>query len=477
MMQKLIMGRRGRLVTVAVAAAGLLGRVAHETMLFAAIGFAVGGLSDFITDLIWLARSIWRAAVIHRRYPRADALSLTAAERPGRIAIFVPAWDESAVIGPMLRHAIATLGHGDWRLYVGAYPNDPQTIAAIEAIESPRIRIAICDRDGPTTKADCLNTLWRAMNDDEARDDIAIKAVVLHDAEDVMHASEITVYDRLIERFDLVQLPVLPLPNPRSRWISGHYMDEFAESHGKTIVVREAIGAGVPSAGVGCAIRRSVLGRIAAARGGSPFDEDSLTEDYELGLRIAELGGSTVFVRLPESRGQGLVAVRAHFPATLDTAIRQKARWIAGIALSGWDRLGWRGGPAEYWMRLHDRRAPLAAIVLLAAYLAMVLIIIDWVLRVAFTLPPSPPVPPVLAMFLNLCFGLLVWRLAMRCWMVTRVYGPTEGLIAIPRAIVSNIIAVMAAWRAIRLYLRMRRDGVVTWDKTAHYFPVELGSS
>jgi adsorption protein B len=33
----------------------------------------------------------------------------------------------------------------------------------------------------------------------------------------------------MIDRFDLVQLPVLPLVNPQSRWVSGHYCDEFAE--------------------------------------------------------------------------------------------------------------------------------------------------------------------------------------------------------------------------------------------------------
>src|SRR3546814_19662843 len=71
----------------------------------------------------------------------------------------------------------------------------------------------------------------------------------------------------------MVQLPVLPLIDPRSRWIAGHYLDELAEAHGKDLVVREALGASVPSAGVGCAIRRDLMDSIARLNGGKPFDE------------------------------------------------------------------------------------------------------------------------------------------------------------------------------------------------------------
>ncbi len=44
------------------------------------------------------------------------------------------------------------------------------------------------------------------------------------------------------------------------------------------------------------------------------------------------------------------------------------------------------------------------------------------------------------------------------------------------RAVVGNVIAVMAARRAVGIYLRMRRDGVVHWDKTAHHFPAAVSA-
>ena len=94
-----------------------------------------------------------------------------------------------------------------------------------------------------------------------------------------------------------------------------------------------------------------------------------MTEDYEVGLRLGALGLKTMFVRIPAAPGErGVVASRGHFPATLGAAVRQKARWLGGIALAGWDRLGWSGGMGERWMRMRDRRGPLAALLLLAAY-------------------------------------------------------------------------------------------------------------
>lgn len=228
-----------------------LGFVMHEAALFAVCGFLFMGFSDVVVDLIWIARTLWRRLTVYRRHERARADTLAEARSPGRLAIFIPAWEEAGVIADMLRHTLRTFRHGDYRLYVGCYPNDPETIAAVREVEDARIRLVIGSVDGPTTKADCLNRLWDAMLVDEAAERRRVKAVVLHDAEDVVHKDELRIFDRLIERFDLVQLPVMPLIDPNSRWIAGHYIDEFAESHGKELIVREAVGAGVPSAGVG----------------------------------------------------------------------------------------------------------------------------------------------------------------------------------------------------------------------------------
>jgi adsorption protein B len=443
---------------------GGLDLIMREAALFAATGFLVLGLSDLAVDVIWLrlrlhlGRSPAPAAELARRPAEADGL-----------AIFVPAWDEASVIGHMLRGAVAAWGAGDWRVYVGTYPNDPATAAAA-AVPDPRVRIVVGTRPGPTTKADCLNSLWRALLADETAEGRPATAVVLHDAEDVVHPDELRLFGSLLDRFDLVQLPVLPLIDPNSRWLGGHYADEFSESHGKELAVRGALGAGLPSAGVGCAFSRRALARLAEERGGLPFDADSLTEDYELGLRIADRGGRSLFLRVWGEDGR-LVATREYFPGTLRAAVAQKARWTTGIALAGWDRLGWRGGLAERWMRLRDRQSLLAALLLFAGYMALIL----WVMLKAgegLTGKGPEPLPPALSALLAANSALLVWRLAVRAAFTASAYGWREGLRAVPRAAVSNGVAMLAAAAALRRYLALRRGGRPEWGKTAHCFPV-----
>jgi bacteriophage N4 adsorption protein B len=163
------------------------------------------------------------------------------------------------------------------------------------------------------------------------------------------------------------------------------------------------------------------------------------------------------------------VATREYFPATLAGAVAQKARWMTGIALAGWDRLGWSGGLAERWMRLRDRQSPLAALVLAAAYLALLL----WAgLAVAqrTTGWTMPPFTPFLSLLIAVNSGLLLWRLAMRFGFVACSYGWREGLRALPRAVTGNIVAMMAARRALVRYV----SGRAAWDKTAHNFPRQL---
>jgi adsorption protein B len=447
---------------------------ARELALFAAFGFLIGGIDDLVVDLIWLGRAVWRRLTIYTRFAHASAATLAPPVRPGRLVLFVAAWQEEAVIGAMVATALARFRHPDWRLYVGCYPNDPGTIAAVQraAGGDAHVRLVVGDAPGPTTKAGCLNWLWQALLDDEQASGAPIKAVILHDAEDIVHADELTVYDTLIERFDLVQLPVEPVvvrgEGLHAALVSGHYCGEFAEAHGKQVVVREAIGAAVPSAGVGCAIARAALGRIAREAGGAPFDPRSLTEDYELGLRIGATDGRGAFVRLRGADGKGLVAVRACFPATIKAAVKQKARWITGIALAGWDRLGWSGGFAERWMRLRDRRALVAALVLAAAYVALFGWAVAWLASFATGRRPDVVVPtPILAANL----ALLGWRVAMRAFFTGRAHGWRMAALAPLHMVIGNIVAMMAATRALTLYLAILRHGRVRWDKTAHVFP------
>jgi adsorption protein B len=164
------------------------------------------------------------------------------------------------------------------------------------------------------------------------------------------------------------------------------------------------------------------------------------------------------------------VASRGHFPSTLGSAVRQKARWLGGIALSGWDRLGWSGGIGERWMRMRDRRGPLAAVLLLAAYGAALLWSQLW-LAEALGAPIHARVDPAIVTLLTINGCLLGWRVLMRALFTASAYGWFEGLLSIPRLVVGNVIAMLAAARAVSLHIG---GGARRWDKTRHIFPAEL---
>src|SRR3954454_4038553 len=229
-----------------MAVAEILSRIAAELALFAGVGFLLFAVNDLAVDLIYFVRSIWRSLTVYTRYPRAFASYFVFAKNPGLIAILIPAWDEAAVIAPMLKATLDRLDYVDYRIFVGHYRNDPATAAAIASVVDPHIEAVEIPADGPTTKADCLNHLYDALIEHETANDCEAKAVVLRDAEDVVHRFELRIFDALIDRAAVIQLPVLPLPDPHSRWIGGHYCDEFAEAHIKELAVREAIRDAIP---------------------------------------------------------------------------------------------------------------------------------------------------------------------------------------------------------------------------------------
>ncbi|MEQ1688990.1 MAG: glycosyl transferase family protein [Sphingopyxis sp.] len=445
--------------------------IAVELALFAAVVFALFGTEDLLVDALFLSN-------VHRlRSTPARARAATTR----RFAIFIPAWREAAVIGHMLAASSKAWAGHDIRFYVGVYPNDLATLITVRdaAARDPRIRVIINHEAGPTTKGACLNRLWQACRADQKTGGFSTDAVLLHDAEDLVDPAELAVLDRALDSNDFAQLPVVPSLAARSRWISGHYCDEFAEAHIKDLPVRFAFGRVLPLAGVGCAFRLDVLASIAGEVG--PFNPTSLTEDYELGLRLSAAGARGAFVRQRTDEGR-LVASRGYFPHQIDQAVRQKTRWLRGIAFDAWDRLGWIGPseaePAQrlaaYWMLWRDRRAAIAALAILCGYSAVLIAI--------FAYLQSPPdvdaalaAHPVIVQLFLFNLALLLWRIAVRAACTGHVYGWHHAPLAVLRIPISNIILVMTAWRAMLGHVRDYNSATApVWDKTEHMPPVLL---
>ena len=134
----------------------------RELLLFAGFWIAVGLIDELAVDLSWLWLKLTGRARTRTLPPGFGAAPLA-----GPMAVFIPAFAESAVIGVTIRHLLQAWPQEALRLYVGCYRNDPVTLAA--GAGDPRLRLVLVDGAGPTTKADCLNRLYAALQVDEAR--------------------------------------------------------------------------------------------------------------------------------------------------------------------------------------------------------------------------------------------------------------------------------------------------------------------
>jgi adsorption protein B len=119
---------------------------------------------------------------------------------------------------------------------------------------------------------------------------------------------------------------------------------------------------------------------------------------------------------------------------------------------------------------MRDRRGPLAAVLLLAAYTAAFLWSQLW-LAEALGAPVKARLDPQLVSLLTINGWLLLWRVLMRAFFTASAYGWRQGLLSVPRLVVGNVIAMLAAARAVSLHLG---GGARRWDKTRHVFPAEL---
>ena len=209
----------------------------------------------------------------------------------------------------------AAIKYRNYHFFIGVYPNDAPTIRAVteQARRHPRIHVATCPHDGPTSKGDCLNWIYQRMKEYEARHNMRFRIVMMHDAEDLIHPESLRLINWFSRRYAMVQVPVLPLATPIGEWTHGLYCDEFAEYQHKDIPVRQHLGGFLPVQRRGHGFRSGGPGTVAATRCGRPFDPTCLTEDYETGYLLHSLGYSQVFVPLRAAKG-GPMATREYFP-------------------------------------------------------------------------------------------------------------------------------------------------------------------
>ena len=433
----------------------------------------LSGLDDLLIDAAFVYRWLFFHLFGRPWFAWPAPAEVDAAPRR-RIAIFVPLWHEQRVIGKMLeRNVAATLYHAA-EFFVGVYPNDAETLAAVReaARKYPRVHVAMCPHDGPTSKADCLNWIYQRMLAHEERNGVRYEVVVTHDAEDVIHPESLRWINYYAGRYDMVQVPVLPLPTPLGEWVHGLYCDEFAEFQTKDIPVRQTWGSFLPGNGVGTGFSRAVLERLAAEHSNRVFDPECLTEDYENGWRIHALGCRQIFIPLRRER-DGLLATREYFPHTFRAAVRQRARWVMGIVLQSWERRGWRAPRRQLYWLWRDRKGLISNLLAPVLNLFFLYGAITWgESRLTGTLWAFNVRYLGAQWIFPATLALSGFQMGVRMLCSRRVYGWRFALGVPVRMLMGNWLNFMATVRALVLYcLAKARRLPLVWIKTEHAYP------
>jgi adsorption protein B len=437
-----------------------------------AVWILLSGVDDLFIDVIfcWQYLRVRLFLLDGFRWPSAADLGRWPHRR---IAIFVPLWRESGVIGRMLEHNLSAIRYDCYDFFLGAYPNDAATVRVIQSLLAahPNLHLALCPHNGPTSKADCLNWIYQRMLVYETENGVRFDIVMTHDAEDLIHPESLGVINYFARTHDMVQVPVLALPTPFRDLVHGLYCDDFAEFQTKDIPARQFLHGFIPSNGVGTGFSRPALERLAAAHDNRIFEPQCLTEDYENGYRIHKLGGKQIFVPVHRMAGS-LVATREYFPRTFRAALKQRTRWTMGITLQSWERHGWWNRQCYWFWR--DRKglvgnliAPLTNLLFLFGVITLAVNKgqgVPWILNI-------PGAKGLRWLFAG-TLSLSALHLGIRAGCSAGIYGLRFACGVPLRAVLGNWLNFLATLQAIwRFFLAKARRQPLIWLKTEHMYP------
>lgn len=453
-------------------------------VLLLALIFLIGSLDDLILDLVHFLFKLKPKKVSMEEYLQWKKTE----ESP--IAVMIPAWQEYDVLEAMVRTNLKRLQYENFHWFIGVYPNDEKTLKIALEMENlfpEKITVVVNNLPGPTSKAQCLNRILQVMTDgihraEENNETPWIpRFIAIHDAEDVIHPLSFKAINAQDADMDFIQVPIFSLPVPTSQWVAGTYLDEFADIHLREIPVRQKLRMPIPSAGVGTFFSYRIMD-ILGRRFGTWFEEGNLTEDYEVSMKIARLGGKQMFMLLEDPMGD-MIATREYFPADFGRSVRQKTRWTTGIGLQTMLRWGNYASPlnernyktlmARYAL-WRDRKALWANPMVFIAWALMLISVIMtfknpmWMESLAHN--------KFLFVLMNLNLTLFAIRLLQRTRFTTTLYGWKHGLLTTPRLILGSVINGMAAVKAIKQFGEAKKENKtdkIVWDKTEHFFPSE----
>ncbi|MFO2972501.1 glycosyl transferase family protein [Legionella pneumophila serogroup 10] len=458
--------------------------------------FIISGIDDLFFDAYYWIRYLFR--IWKTRHFKPLTYEQLVEKEEQMIAVLIPCWHEAGVIGTMLKHNCYSIDYSNYYFFVGVYPNDPDTVKEVQEVSHliKQVQCVVGETPGPTNKAANLNGIYKYVREFEKTIERRFSIFVFHDSEDIIHPMSFKLYNYLIPRKDMIQIPVFPLAVTYWNFTHWLYADEFSENHTKDIIVREAIHGHVPSAGVGTAFSRNALHLLEDPKTQAPFSVNSLTEDYRTSLAIRihnlkQIFVSQTIIRM-KWRPRGLwrkgyvqkptreyIATRALFPLEYKKAVRQKARWIIGIVFQEWHHTQWPKNWIIKFTLAHDRKSFITHFINGFGYF----VFLFWLIYslCTYTNPEFPSLqeqlnlhPWVWWLIVTVTL-MMIERLLQRMIAIRRIYGWIPSFLSIPRVFYGNLLNLHALMRAYRIYYFTPKNQATnnqpSWDKTEHHFP------
>ncbi|MBF0366340.1 MAG: phage adsorption protein NrfB [Oligoflexia bacterium] len=439
--------------------------------------FAFFGLDDLFIDLYYRVRKLAPLQISPKK------LRDLCTWKEKNIAIMVACWHEDDVLQRMISGNISRIQYAHYHFFLGVYPNDAATMAVANDLKHrySNVHMVVNASSGPTSKGQMINQIAQAIFSFEKQVADPFHIIMFHDSEDMIHPLSLKVInyymDQKDEEYDFIQIPIFSMPARKRELVSGVYMEEFAESHLKDLLVRADLKLPIPSAGVGTAMSRRLVQTYMQAQDGNLLNPLALTEDYELGVSaLRHHMKSTFLLCMYENE---YIATKEYFPKKFWHSVRQKSRWTLGIVFQGTKNLGWSDSFKENYFLYRDRKTILTTPLSL---LGMVLFVF-FLIRVlgdhtffAKTVTYTNDFSEVLAILLVVNLGYMCNRIYQRTLFTYKIYGTSHALLVTPRIVVGNIINALAVFQASKQFVQSLVTGKAPkWIKTKHELPADFG--
>lgn len=271
-------------------------------------------------------------AAISPERPRPPPRPLSDAELPV-YTVLVPLRDEAQMVGQLAR-AMRALDYPPEKLDVRfvVESRSPATITAVQhELDDPRFELLVVPDALPRTKPKAMNYAMPLISGE---------FIVVYDAEDIPDPGQLRLAASTFAQhpeIDCLQAELV-IDNARESLLAAQFAGEYAGQFGLMLPLLARLGLPMPLGGTSNHFRTATLRRL----GG--WDSFNVTEDADLGVRLARSGlkTATIVSRTGEEA-----------PLTMGAWLKQRTRWMKGwmqtlIVHNSDGRgllrdLGWRG--------------------------------------------------------------------------------------------------------------------------------------